>query len=162
MSIELEFASSLKSRGATSINFLQLLLWQTQSSLTYKIDRNNASSRVLQSHATRHLSQAYKATAGKRVGNEVNLIRQATRFRALVNRETLLGQVPASLGAPEFKGQACFYRHFLRAIRTKKGMRKRGENFVRFYTYRFAWNRWDSPTVFGNGETSVLCSRSPA
>jgi len=55
---------------------------------------------VLQSHATRHLSQAYKAYRGR--GNEVNLIRQATRFRALVNRETLLGQVPSRSSTRRF------------------------------------------------------------
>jgi len=44
---------------------------------------------VSQCHATRHL---YGDPGDE--GNEVNLIRQATRFRALVNRETLSGQVP--------------------------------------------------------------------
>lgn len=77
-----------------SINFLQLLLWQTQSSLTYKIEARPQQCQQ-QSFAVSRYSASFAGVQSyreERVGNEVNLIRQATRFRALVNRETLLGQ----------------------------------------------------------------------
>lgn len=64
---------------------------------SFALSRYSASFAAAQSPSP--LPRGDDGTGGGR--NEVNLIRQATRFRALVNRETLLGQMPRRVEAAD-------------------------------------------------------------
>lgn len=172
MSIELEFAHHRSSLGEP----LPLTFF------SYRLDiLNRVSPRIearpqqcqRQSFAVSRHSASFAGVQSFRgdVANEVNLIRQATSIPRIGKPRNFIrsGQVPARPASlEEGEGEeGTSSRNKRVSIVTsfgrfeQKGNERKEKRIVRFYTYRFAWNRWDSPTVSGNSETFVLRSRFP-